>query len=105
LSRCGIQPGGLSLEETMEGLRQALCMIYVALAEAAGGDAVLRQANEIIRDGLEDGVIDDPDGAWILDGIVEGTERELKTIGREIQIERPEYRWWDEINTLAATAH
>jgi hypothetical protein len=82
----------------MEGLRQALCMIYVALAEAAGGDTTLHRANRIIRDGLEDGVIDDPDGAWFLGGIVEGTESELERLGHEIQI-------WDEINALPAKAH
>ena len=50
----------------MEGLRQALCLIYVALAEAAGGTDTLRRANAIIRDGLDDGIIDSPEGICIL---------------------------------------
>ena len=85
----------------MEGLRQALCMIYVALAEAAGGDDTLRRANEVIRDGLEDGVIDDPEGAWLLATIVEGTENELATI----EASAGQFEWWNDINALASTAH
>lgn len=69
----------------MEGLRQALCMIYVALAEAAGGDEALLRANRIIRDGLDDGAIEDPVGARILARIVNGTERELRMIHTEKQ--------------------
>lgn len=44
----------------MESLRQALIAIYVALAEAAGGDPVLRKANAAIKAALAAGAIDDP---------------------------------------------
>ena len=46
------------------GLRQALCLIY-------GGDHTLRRANAIIRDGLTDEVIDNPEGVCILAGIID----------------------------------
>jgi len=86
----------------MEGLRQALCMVYVALAEAAGGDRMLRQANAVIRDGLEDGVITDPVGAWILESLVAGTEAELEKTERALP-ERSELHWASELRR--ATAH
>ena len=44
----------------MESFRQALGAVYVALAEAAGGDAVLHDANLILTDAVNTGAIDDP---------------------------------------------
>ena len=64
----------------MEGLRQALCLIYVALAEAAGGTDTLRRANAIIRDGLDDGIIDSPEGICILAGILDELGSELDAV-------------------------
>jgi len=59
--RPGIPPqGGFSLENAMESFRQALGAVYVALAEAAGGDAVLHDANLILTDAVNSGAIDDP---------------------------------------------
>jgi hypothetical protein len=75
----------------MEGLRQALCLMYVALAEAVGGDDTLRRANAIIRDGLDDGVIDSPEGVCILAGILDGTARELEEIRDVAAIDVPAF--------------
>lgn len=72
----------------MEGLRQAAVMMYLAIAEAAGGDDILRRANGVIRGALDDGVIDDPIGQWILTALIDGTDRELRTIDAE-KIEAP----------------
>jgi hypothetical protein len=44
----------------MESFRQALGAIYVALAEAAGGDTVLHNANALLTDAVNTGAIDDP---------------------------------------------
>jgi hypothetical protein len=43
---------------TVESLRQMIGCLYVALA-SAGGEEVLRQANETIRDALEAGAVND----------------------------------------------
>jgi hypothetical protein len=43
----------------MESFRQALGAIYIALAEAAGGDDVLHKANGILTDAVDAGAIDD----------------------------------------------
>ena len=44
----------------MESFRQTIGAIYVALAEAAGGDDVLRGANVILTDAVNTGAVDDP---------------------------------------------
>jgi hypothetical protein len=43
----------------MESFRQALGAIYIALAEAAGGDEVLERANDILTDAVKAGAVDD----------------------------------------------
>jgi hypothetical protein len=43
----------------MESVRQMLSTIYLALAEAAGGGEVLREANQIITDAVDTGAVDD----------------------------------------------
>ena len=43
----------------MEAVRQMIGTIYLALAEAAGGDDVLEDANQIIIDALDSGAVDD----------------------------------------------
>ena len=42
----------------MEAVRQMIGTIYLALAEAAGGE-VLEDANQIIIDALDSGAVDD----------------------------------------------
>ena len=44
----------------MESFRQALGAVYFALAEAAGGDAVLDRASDILTDAVISGAVDDP---------------------------------------------
>jgi hypothetical protein len=46
-------------KQKMESVRQMLSTIYLALAEAAGGDEVLRDANQIITDAIDVGAVDD----------------------------------------------
>ena len=43
----------------MEAVRQMIGTIYLALAEAAGGDDVLEDANQITIDALDSGAVDD----------------------------------------------
>jgi len=43
----------------MESLRQVMGVLYFALAEAAGGDAVLDRANDIILDAVAEGAVSD----------------------------------------------
>lgn len=43
----------------MEPLMQVVCALYVALGEAGGPQSVLA-ANQVLRDAIADGVIDDP---------------------------------------------
>jgi hypothetical protein len=93
-----LRPVTFLLEERMESYRQAFCTMYVALAEAAGGHDVLRRANAIIRDGLEDQVIDDPEGARILADMVEGIDGELATI----EAPAADYTWLDDLLASAA---
>lgn len=61
----------------MEGFRQALGAIYVALAEAAGGDKVLREANEILTDAVNTGAIDDPYARAAISALVRNSSLEL----------------------------
>lgn len=82
----------------MESYRQAFCTMYVALAEAAGGHDVFRRANAIIRDGLEDQLIDDPEGARILADMVESIDGELATI----EAPAADYTWLDDLLASAA---
>lgn len=44
----------------MDSFREVLGCVYVALAEAAGGDDVLRDANTILTDAVNAGLIVDP---------------------------------------------
>ena len=43
-----------------EATRQTLGALYFALCEAAGGDKVLRRANEILADAVRVGAVDNP---------------------------------------------
>jgi len=57
----------------MESFRQCLGAIYVALADAAGGDEVLRNANTILSDAISAGAVDDPSARAMLKMLVEET--------------------------------
>jgi hypothetical protein len=53
----------------MNSFRQILATIYVALAEAAGGPAALRKANQVLRDAIADGAVDDPTAIMLLESL------------------------------------
>jgi hypothetical protein len=61
----------------MESFRQALGAVYVALAEAAGGDNVLQKANEILTDAVDTGAVDDPYARRAIKALVRSTSLEL----------------------------
>ena len=46
-----------------------MAAIYVALAEAAGGPAALRRANQVLRDAIADGAVDDPTAIRLLESL------------------------------------
>jgi hypothetical protein len=50
----------------MNSFQQIISAIYVALAVAAGGTAALRVANQVLRDAIADGAVDDPVAVRIL---------------------------------------
>ncbi len=60
----------------MESFRQTLGAIYVALAEAAGGDEVLDRANQILTDAVDSGAIDDPYARSAISALVRSTHLE-----------------------------
>jgi hypothetical protein len=84
----------------METIKQVMAALYVALGEAAGGPQAMRVANRVLRDAIADRAVDDPVAIELLESISHD-EDDMP----EIQILPPECRWWDEINSLAATAH
>ena len=51
----------------MNTFQQIIGAIYVALAEAAGGPKALRLANQVLRDAIADGAVDDPTAIGILE--------------------------------------
>jgi hypothetical protein len=57
-----------------ESFRQALSAIYFALAEASGGDAVLRHANSILQDAVCEGAVRDPYARHALMSLVRNTD-------------------------------
>jgi hypothetical protein len=63
----------------MESVRQMLGAIYVALAEAAGGDEVLRDANKILSDAVDAGAIDDLYARDAIRALVRESSHELET--------------------------
>jgi hypothetical protein len=56
----------------MEILQQVMTAMYVALAEAAGPGA-LNVANKVLRDALDDGVINDPRAIALLRSLAQDT--------------------------------
>jgi hypothetical protein len=60
----------------MNSFRQILATIYVALAEAAGGPAALRRANQVLRDAIADGAADDPTAIMLLESLAHDEDDE-----------------------------
>jgi len=73
----------------MEAIQQTLTALYVALARPP-----------VARRPADDNAVDDPAAIRFLQSL---THNEDDT--PEVQITRPDYAWWDEINTLDAKAH
>jgi hypothetical protein len=53
----------------MNTFQQVIGAIYVALAEAAGGPVALRKANQVLRDAIADGAVDDPTAVGVLESL------------------------------------
>jgi hypothetical protein len=53
----------------MNTFQQVISAIYVALAEAAGGPDALRKANQVLRDAIADGAVDDPTAVGVLESL------------------------------------
>jgi hypothetical protein len=85
--------------DSMEAIQQILTALYVALGEAAGGPKAMRTANQVLRDAIADNAVDDPAAIRFLQSLAHEDDTP------EVQITRPDYAWWDEINTLDAKAH
>jgi hypothetical protein len=60
----------------MNSFRQILATIYVALAEAAGGTAALSKANQVLRDAIADGAVDDPTAIMLLESLAHDEDDE-----------------------------
>jgi hypothetical protein len=61
----------------MESVRQMLSTIYLALAEAAGGDEVLHEANQIITDAVNAGAVDDIYARSALQALVRSSKAKM----------------------------
>jgi hypothetical protein len=61
----------------MESFRQALGAVYIALAEAAGGDEVLARANVILTDAVNTGAVDDPYARSALQALVRSSKAKV----------------------------
>jgi hypothetical protein len=62
----------------MESYRQALGAVFVAMCEAAGGDAVRRRANDILSDVVNSGAIDDVNARIAIRSLVCGNSLEFE---------------------------
>jgi hypothetical protein len=78
----------------------AMAAAFFALGEAMGGSA-LQRAGVHLRELVANEVVD-KNTAAILEGLLVGIDHDASPAD---QLERPEYRWWEDINALAATAH
>jgi hypothetical protein len=66
----------------MNSFRHVIAGIYVALAEAAGGPAALRRANQVLRDAIADGAVDDPTAIMLLES--PGARRRRRGLVRDL---------------------
>ena len=76
----------------MNSFQQVIAGIYVALAEAAGGPAALRRANQVLRDAIEDGAVDDPTAIMLLGSLAHDEDDE-----DDATITPREFRWLETI--------
>ena len=74
----------------MNSFQQVIAGIYVALAEAAGGPAALRRANQVLRDAIADGAVDDPIAIEVLQSMSQDDEDDATITPRE-------FRWLETI--------
>jgi hypothetical protein len=58
----------------MESFRQTISAIYYAMANAAGGDAVLRRSNAVLEDAVMSGAVTDPYAQAALLALVENSD-------------------------------
>jgi hypothetical protein len=73
----------------MNSFQQVIAGIYVALAEAAGGPAALRRANQVLRDAIADGAVDDPTAIMLLGSLAHDED--------DATITPREFRWLETI--------
>jgi hypothetical protein len=53
----------------MDMLQQVLAALYVSICEACGGAQVRLAANQVLRDAIDDGAVDDPAAILLLESI------------------------------------
>jgi len=66
-----------------DAVTQCMTTIYLSLADACGGDEVLRLANAAIRGAIEDRAFREPQAEAVMRGVLRGGETHL---------DRPRYR-------------
>lgn len=59
----------------MDFFTQIIAAIYVALGEAAGGPVALCKANQVLRDAIADGAVDDPTAIGVLESLSHTTRK------------------------------
>lgn len=64
----------------MNAFQQIISALYVALAEAAGGPTALRVANQVLRDAIADGAVDDPTAVGVLKSLSHDEDNEQQAI-------------------------
>jgi hypothetical protein len=82
----------------METLTQIIAAIYVALGEAAGGPKALHVANQVLRDAIADGAVDDP----VAIGVLESLSHDEDDTEEIIKIERQQFSWIDAVRQPVA---
>jgi hypothetical protein len=60
-----------------DALTQCMATLYLSLADACGGDAVLRRANAAIREAIEDRAFREPSAVAVMQGVLRGAEVHL----------------------------
>ncbi|MGE5774316.1 MAG: hypothetical protein ACM3Z4_20175 [Hyphomicrobiales bacterium] len=69
----------------MDFFTQIIAAIYVALGEAAGGPVALCKANQVLRDAIADGAVDDPTAIGVLESLSHDEEDTEETTEFERQ--------------------
>ena len=68
----------------MNAFQQVISAIYVALAEAAGGSQALRVANQVLRDAVADGAVDDPTAVSVLKSLSQDEDDDVQPVLPEL---------------------